>query len=112
MIFEHPAQVDIRLKNMATVYYEDRFEWDGEKAAWTLAHRGISFQSATEIFDDAHAGTFRNDRHGEARWMAIGMNKAGLVLSVAWTWRGTRHRLISARKSNKKERRNYAEGNF
>ena len=49
------------------------YQWDPEKAASNLAKHGISFEFATEVFDDPNlVVTFSRQEGGEKRWMAIG----------------------------------------
>jgi uncharacterized DUF497 family protein len=45
----------------------------------------------------------------EERWVTLGLDALGRLLVVAYTWRGERVRLISARKADASERAQYAE---
>jgi hypothetical protein len=45
----------------------------------------------------------RNDRHGEERWLALGLIE-GVAIAFAYTKRGDRIRIISARRANHYER--------
>jgi uncharacterized DUF497 family protein len=47
---------------------------------------------------------------GEKRFVTVGTNIFGSVMVVVWTGRGEDVRLISVRKAEPKERRNYEEG--
>jgi len=62
----------------------DLFEWDDAKAAATLHRRGLSFQEATEVFDDprqVEAPDLRKD-YGEQRFKLVGRARAGAILAV------------------------------
>ena len=88
-------------------YKEYKFEWDPEKAAINLKKHGVSFEIATEVFDDENRVEFFDLSHSdyEDRYITIGMVKN--ILSVVYTERGERIRLISARRATAQERRIY-----
>jgi uncharacterized protein len=88
-------------------------EWDAKKAALNLQKHGVSFEDAALVFFDhgrieTHDG--RED-YSEDRWATIGAAYSA-VLYVVYT---VRHedtvRLISARKANASERKQYREAN-
>jgi uncharacterized DUF497 family protein len=89
----------------------DDFEWDERKAAINLRRHKLSFQSARQVFADAFAliEQDRTDDYGEERFIAIGM-AGGLLITVVYTERGERIRIISARKANSHEQRKYYQG--
>lgn len=84
------------------------FEWDDDKLARNLAERGIHFSEAAGI-DWSTAQTFIDDRidYGEERFITRGLIGARLHILV-YVLRGDRMRIISLRKANARERRNYA----
>jgi uncharacterized DUF497 family protein len=84
------------------------FEWDDDKAASNLVKHGVAFADAARLFDDIHALHFidRSMNHGEERLIGVGMVN-GIVLTVVYTERGERIRLISARKATRHEQRSY-----
>lgn len=86
------------------------FEWDQRKAAQKLK-KGVSFLEATETFDDLDSFEFPDERedYGEERWIIIGMTKKGRLLTVVYTEREERIRIVTAWKSNRAERRRYHE---
>jgi uncharacterized DUF497 family protein len=45
----------------------------------------------------------------EQRWLTVGRDTRGRVLVVAYTWRGDRIRVFSARRATASERRQYLE---
>ena len=83
------------------------YEWDEEKRAETLREREVDFASI-DCFDWDTALTRRSDRGGEIRWSSYGMIGDELFHAV-WTQRGEATRIISLRKANNRERRNYGE---
>ncbi|TIQ37380.1 MAG: BrnT family toxin [Mesorhizobium sp.] len=86
------------------------FEWDGDKAASNLAKHGVAFSDAKRLFDDIH-GLHYADRsmdYEEERFIGIGMIN-GVVLTVVYTERGDRIRLISARRATRHEQKAYDE---
>ena len=90
------------------------FEWDAAKSTRNLALRGFDFAFASLVFDATYV-EFDDTRrdYGERRVIALGLAD-GIPLTVVFTdrvesERGVIRRLISARLSNRKERRRYAE---
>lgn len=87
---------------------EELFEWDGAKARSNLAKHGVSFEVARRAFDDV----FASDRldlgsePGEDRYVITGMVN-GILLTVVYTERGDRIRIISGRKATTHEEREY-----
>ena len=86
------------------------FEWDDEKAAGNVAKLGVAFSDACSLFDDIHALHYvdRSMVYEEERFVGIGIVN-GLVLTVVYTERGDRIRLISARKATRHEQKAYDE---
>jgi uncharacterized DUF497 family protein len=86
------------------------FEWDDAKAAANLARHGVSFDIARQVFDDGHAVEIEDRRgpYGEERSVLVGIAR-DRVLAVAYTLRGDRIRIISARPAEPFERRLYHE---
>jgi uncharacterized DUF497 family protein len=91
-----------------------RFSWDPRKSAANLAARGFDFEFASMIFDQATLERADDRRdYGERRVLAIGVAQ-GLHLPVAYTDRAPpggeiERRIISARRSNRRERKAYRE---
>jgi uncharacterized DUF497 family protein len=88
------------------------FEWDDSKAAENYERHGVSFETATGVFDDPFALEWIDDRYdyGEARYGILGM-AGDRLLFVAYTVRGNYIRMISARGAVPYERRRYHEEN-
>ena len=86
------------------------FEWDTRKAAQNVAKHGVPFDYAARVFLDANRLDVEDARreYHEERRIALGRIE-GRVFAVAYTQRGEAIRLISARKANPRERRQYDE---
>ncbi|MBR0261931.1 MAG: BrnT family toxin [Selenomonadaceae bacterium] len=91
---------------METIIYLN-FEWDREKAKLNKIKHGISFKTATAVFDDPNRLDLPDDDHSfdEARRKVIGM--VDDILFVIYTERRDRIRLVSARKAEEYERSDY-----
>jgi uncharacterized protein len=89
------------------------FEWDDAKAEANYRKHGISFELATEVFDDLFAvETFDplSPEYGEERVRIIG-KAANLYLTIIYTEREERIRIISARRATKSEHDDYYRQN-
>jgi len=82
-------------------------QWNGDKAASNLRKHGVDFADAATVLEDEAALTMPDDYHSEERWVILGMDVLGRLLVVVYTWRSDEPRLISARKANRTERRQY-----
>jgi uncharacterized DUF497 family protein len=87
----------------------EEFEWDARKAAANRRKHGIDFADATAIFEDERALTVRDEITAvdETRLLTLGRDAMRRVLVVAYTSRGERIWMISARKATPSERRQY-----
>jgi uncharacterized DUF497 family protein len=85
------------------------FEWDAGKAASNLSKHGIDFAEAMTVFSDALEVMVPDPAHSaaELRFVSTGLSKAGRILTVAYTERDRRIRIISARQATPRERRQY-----
>ncbi len=93
------------------------FEWDPNKAESNLKKHGISFEQACEVFTDPNALDGPDVLHSSAseiRFLRIGSDMNGSVITMAYTIRGRKNgekkiRIISARKASKKEKKAYSK---
>jgi len=87
------------------------FEWQPAKAADNVRKHGVSFGEASSVFGDPLARILEDPRHsiGEQRFAIIGVSVMNRLLAVMFTERGTRVRLISARRATRRERLDYEE---
>ena len=82
-------------------------EWDNNKAASNLIKHKIDFEDAKNIFLDPNRLQREDKRdYDETRIQVIGIVNQ-VVLFVVYTQRNGRYRIISARRANKNERRQY-----
>jgi hypothetical protein len=90
---------------------DDVFEWDDVKAASNARKHTITFDMAREAFLDPSFLDWidENQDFGEDRYGGIGMCE-GRVLFFAFTMRGDRIRIVSARLVTPRERRMYHDG--
>ncbi len=86
------------------------FEWDDRKNAQNLIEHGISFEEAQTIFDGI-IFNWIDDRvdYGEIREISIGAIQGVVIIIVTHTERNGITRIISARKTTRKERDEYYE---
>lgn len=86
------------------------FEWDEEKSKLNKHKHGLDFSVAGLVFLDAHAREQedRSTDYGEVRAVIIGLVGVRLI-TVIYTERGDRLRIISARRATPKEREEYEE---
>jgi uncharacterized DUF497 family protein len=89
-----------------------RFEWDEAKNRSNYRKHGISFATATTVFEDPNC-VMEQDREvdGEERWQTIGRAGDVMVLLVAHAVVDDEEdvifRIISARRATAHERRRY-----
>ena len=91
---------------------DDEFEWDEDKNAANYAKHGVSFEQARLVFEDAFAVEEYDVRadYGEERFTIAGMVEDVLIF-VAYTERGDRVRIISARRATAHEQDDYYQQN-
>jgi len=91
---------------------ELRFEWDASKSRRNERKHGVSFEQAQSVFLDERAIRFPDPDHrdDEDRFILLGMSFVLRVLVVCHCYRAIESviRIISARKANKSEAREYA----
>lgn len=103
-------------RGLAVLYirsvYSMTYTWDRKKSATNLRRRGFDFLFATLVFDGPRIAKEDSRRdYGERRIITIG-KADGVTLTVVYTDRldaegQTERRIISARKSNRREREVY-----
>lgn len=87
------------------------FEWDPNKARKNIKVHGISFDEASTVFRDTLSLTIFDPLHSdeEDRLILIGNSCKNRLLVIVHIEREDKIRIISARKTTKKERRQYEE---
>jgi uncharacterized protein len=86
------------------------YEWDARKAATNLAAHGVPFRFAVRVFEDPARVEFDVSRESDAerRHKCVGTIDGKLYV-VVFTERGDNRRIISARRSNAREEKAYAD---
>lgn len=84
------------------------FEWDPAKSNTCASQRGFDFAYAVRAFIDPKRCIKQDTRYnyGKDRYILFGMIE-GRLFCIAYTVRGTTFRIISARKANLREVKNY-----
>ncbi|UOG91545.1 MAG: BrnT family toxin [Candidatus Thiothrix sulfatifontis] len=92
-------------------------EWDKEKTnknnkeKLNEAKHSIRLSDVEPVLYDPMGVTSEDvTAEGEHRFITVGADMFGRVLTVVYTWRGDNIRLISARKATNKEKRHYESG--
>lgn len=93
------------------IYYEnngDVFVWNDKKAASNFSRHGVTFEQATAVFFDPNMRIVNADRNDEARDAVIGYDNVNRLLYVVHVEMDNDViRVISARKTTKKERKDH-----
>lgn len=88
-----------------------RVTWDTNKAEINFKKHGIRFSDAEMVLYDSFAMTL--EEHivlNEQRYVTVGSDAVGRIITVVYSYRKDTIRLISARKATPKERKQYEEG--
>lgn len=89
----------------------DGFEWDEGNSAKNWLRHEVRQPEAEQALLNTPVVVNVTSKHGasEARFIALGQTDVGRLLTVVFTIRGTRVRVISARAMSKPERKIYGE---
>ncbi|HUY68089.1 MAG TPA: BrnT family toxin [Alphaproteobacteria bacterium] len=73
------------------------FEWDAIKNLINQARHGVSFEAATQAFNDPNRVIIRDTKHekGEKRFFCLGL-VAGIVMTVRFSFRRKQIRIFGA----------------
>jgi hypothetical protein len=84
------------------------FEWDEAKNRENMRKHGVSFETASRIFDGPVLTRFdERDYDGEVREVSIGAAGGDMIVVVVHTDRNGVTRIISARRATRGERTRY-----
>lgn len=89
-----------------------RFEWDDAKADANLRKHGVSFREAMTVFYEGDAPVNGDVLHSglEDRFIIVGVSERYRLITVAFTYRDEETvRIISARRSNRREQQLYEQ---
>jgi uncharacterized DUF497 family protein len=86
------------------------YEWDPAKAESNLNKHDVYFADAVGVLEDEQS-LWHEDvgNREEDRYIAVGMDFLGRILTIVFTIRGETVRLISARPATKNERSIYEQ---
>lgn len=86
-------------------------EWDAEKARANVAKHRVTFEEAATVFTDPLELTIPDPTHSfeEERYVSVGTSAAGRLLVVGYAERGSKIRVIFARRATMREQRDYEE---
>ena len=87
------------------------FEWNRRKASDNERKQGVSFDEARSAFLDENARVIPDPEHSddEDRFVLLGLSGRLRMLVVVHVWRDDVVRIISARKADRLERKQYSE---
>ena len=87
------------------------FSWDDKKARQNIIKHRVSFEEASTVFLDENAIEFFDPDHSlqEERYLMLGISNRLRILVVSYCLRkkGSEIRIISARRTTKKEQKVY-----
>ena len=84
------------------------FEWDPAKARSNLSKHGVRFSDVEPAFYDEFALSMADKfSRAEERFLLVGRDATGRVITVSYTYRVDSIRIISARPATKSERKDY-----
>ncbi len=84
------------------------YEWDSGKAAANLRKHKVDFADAVISLEDENALTIEDPNHDERRFKTLGMGPSLNILFVVHCERSeNRIRIISARKADRRETKQY-----
>ncbi len=87
----------------------NKFEWDETKRNSNIKKHKIDFILAIQVFNDINRIEWSTENNGEIRTITIGKIQGDIIIiiCVVWTKRGTKKRIISARRASQNERKTY-----
>lgn len=82
------------------------FDWDVGNLTKSADKHGVNKKSTEEVFFNKPLKIFKDAKHSatESRYLALGVTNRGRKLSIIFTIRKNKLRVISARDQSKKER--------
>lgn len=82
--------------------------YDPSKREWTLVHRGLDFEDASQVFAGLTADIEdTRQAYGETRVICFGLLR-GRLLVIGYTLRGEVRHVFSMRKANDREQARFA----
>lgn len=88
-----------------------RITWDPNKAEINIKKHRIRFSDAEMVLYDPFAMTLKEQVVAkEQRYVTVGSDAAGRIITVVYSYRTDTIRFISARKATPTERKQYEKG--
>ena len=88
-----------------------RYEWNSLKATENIQKHDVEFTDAVIALEDENALTIKDVYHNEQRFKTLGMGALLNIILVVHIERGDNNiRIISARKADRKETKQYYKG--
>ncbi len=88
-----------------------KYEWNPEKAESNLKKHKVDFADAVIALEDENALTIEDHDHNEQRFITLGIGSYMNILYVVHAYREQDTiRIISARKADKQEMKQYFQG--
>jgi len=87
------------------------FDWNKGNIDKNLVKHKVDFREAEEIFFNKPVKFYPDTKHSqkEERFIALGVTSKSRKLTIIFTKRKNKIRIISARDQNKRERRQYGQ---
>ena len=86
------------------------FEWDEQKREANIDRHGVDFRIAALIFENPVIEALdTREVYGEARYRTLGRTRDDEYFVVAFTWRNSNRRIISAWKVDEHGKKRYQE---
>ncbi len=84
------------------------FEWDEDKRLANIKKHGLDFADADLVFDGRPVSTTTSSRDDEERYVTAAIHLERFI-TVVWTRRGEKIRVISMRRTRDAEKRAYRQ---
>lgn len=84
----------------------DRFDWDDDNESHVLEH-GLDPYDVEDAFYNQHISTPAYNQDGERRYGLIGATDGERIITVIYTYRDGRIRVVTARDADKSEKARY-----
>lgn len=91
-----------------------KYDWDESKNESNQKKHNISFEKASEVFDDAYRIEYPGtpNTSNENRFLTVGKVMGRFIIAVVYTMRDTFIRIISARQARRNEIKDYIRIKF
>jgi len=84
-----------------------QYEWDEMRRQSNIRKHKVDFADVIPVFENSRAITIEDSDPDEKRFVTIGMDALLRIVVVVYTWRVKSIRIISARRAEKHEIKEY-----